>query len=165
MSGKKLYSKPEFKYWSAAELDTIQAQMSGGGGGGGGGLRLKWDDKWIISGSEGDFPLVVGVVAEVIALIASKNLPFSHKVGGVVTTTIANWFISRSFTVIYYIRYVQHLYMYVGTTGSGYEAWDYVGSAVRADYYGNSDFTNYAGAIEFNTVPSAFSYMLPALRW
>jgi hypothetical protein len=164
MTSKLTYEKPELSFWTAEELDAIEATMSGGGGGGTG-YRLRWQDKWFIDGSEGDYSLEIGIVAGVVTVIATKNLPFSAQVGAAVASAIAVWFVSRGFPIIYFKRYIQHLHMYVGTTGGGYEVWDLVGTAVRTEYYGNPDFTSFAGAIEFDTVPSMFSYMLSSLRW
>lgn len=163
-STKRLYEKPIIEFWSVSELDSIEASMSGGGGGSGT-LRLKWADNWVNSGSEGDYSLEIGVVATVVAAIATRNLNFSYQVGSGVAAAIASWFISKSLPVIYYVRRVQHLYLYSGTAVGGYEAWDLVGSAVRTEYYGDASHSNYAGKIEFNNIPAMFSYMLSSLQW
>ena len=156
------YEKPVISYWPAEELNGIEAKMSGGGGGG---VRLKWADNWVYSGSEGDYSLEIGIVATLVAAIATKNLTFSYQVGAGVAANIAGWFVSKSLPIIYYTQRVQHLYIYAGTMVGGYEAWDLVGSAVRAEYYGDASRSNYAGKIEFNNVPAMFSYMLQRLSW
>lgn len=163
-SGSRSYEKPAIEHWSAAELDSIEASMSGGGGGGGT-LNLKWDDYWVDSGSEGDYSLEISLLSALIAAIACKGLEFGQQLIGASVSAVASWLISNSIPVFYYTRKVQHLYLYSGTAMGGYAVWDLVGSAVQAEYYGDADHNRYAGRVEFNDVPSMFSYMLSSLRW
>lgn len=166
MSNKKLYSKPEFKYWSAAELDAIEAQMSGGGGGGGGGgLRYKWEDYWTSSGVDGDYEMIIGVIVGTLTLIATRNLRLSWQVAGVVTSVLATSFINDNIEKTWWTNEIQHLYMYDGTTGSGYDAWSMVGTAIRTKFYKYSDYTGYIDYQVWCDAPASARYMTNTLRW
>jgi hypothetical protein len=104
MTTKKAYIKPKFEYWPAAELDAIQAQMSGGGGGTG--FYYVWDSEPEIwdSSSVLDSVVITTVVA-VVVFIATKNANLSWQVGGLAAGAVASAIVALNLDVVYYRNY------------------------------------------------------------
>lgn len=114
------YERPEIRFWSADELDAIQATMSGGGGGssGGGGsgdgnlvgTYYQWDSAARISYPTSEFSnLLAGYVAAVITDLVTKNYELGVLAQNAVDALVG-YIVGNSIRKTYYIVYEWYLW-------------------------------------------------------
>lgn len=109
MSNLKLpYEKPGLQHWPAADLDAIEAAMSGGGRSGTGfGFYYVWDQEPCVSdtASVSLAGLVASVIVGIIVAAATKNGAAARVFAGVVAEQVANAIINAGIETVYYRSY------------------------------------------------------------
>ena len=160
-SAKLRYKKPGLQYWSAEDLDAIEATMSGGGSSGTGfGFYYEWDEDPSVAEdiSVNLAVLTARAVVGIVVAAATRNGALVRTMAGIAAEWVADAIISAGIETVYYrsYEYLLRAFPYNQSMGVGYVC----GQVVVTEYYEDRlRLVPISSPTAYTNISSELSYM------